>query len=92
MADVDRDILNAIDALKESELLLIQIERLRKQLIDTMYQFEQLITRVPQAQLDLRMARMRLTAQLSSDPDKTPVEHKGSYTNLRLDPGKKPGQ
>jgi uncharacterized protein HemX len=69
----DADIKEAIDALQRAETLLGKIDR--DGILTTLEELREEVETLPQVQLDLRIARMRLTAKLSHDPDKTPVEH-----------------
>jgi len=71
--DADTELLEAIEALKSAEKLLADIPRdaILTKLTDLVHDIEA----IPQVQLELRISRLRLTARLSSDPDKTPVQH-----------------
>jgi hypothetical protein len=99
MADVDpKDevVVAAIAALKAAEALLSDIDRLRTRLLDTLEELQESVAALPQAQHELRIVRIRLTAQLSHDPDKTPVEHVKGMSQMAMraaakDPKKPPG-
>jgi exoribonuclease II len=69
----DADILEAVEALKKAEAVLANIDRTG--ILHTIEELRRAVEALPQVQLDMRIARMRLAAKLSSDPDKTPVEH-----------------
>jgi hypothetical protein len=83
MAHVEPDgatnalLLEAIDALQKAEDLLAKLDR--GGALKLLDELRETIESFPQVQLDMRIARMRLTAQLSHDPNKTPVEPVVAY-------------
>ena len=87
--DHDAPLLAAIDSLQSAEGMLAEVTKLRKLILDLMEELELAVASLPQTQLNLRMARLRLTAMLRSDPDKTPIENKGISQLLKaVDPSK----
>lgn len=95
MADVgpsDETIIEAIAALKAAESLLGEIDKLRTQILDTLEKLQESVSSLPQTQHELRIMRIRLAAQLSHDPDKTPVDAKGvsQMAMKAVHPPKKP--
>lgn len=78
----DADIKEAIDALQRAETLLGKIDR--DGILTTLEELREEVETLPQVQLDLRIARMRLTAKLSHDPDKTPVEHVKGISQMAM--------
>ena len=84
MADLshDADLREAIEALQKAESLLGKIDR--DGILTTLEELREEVGSLPQVQLDLRIARMRLTAKLSHDPDKTPVEHVKGISQMAM--------
>jgi len=84
MADLshDADLREAIEALQKAESLLGKIDR--DGILTTIEELREEVEALPQVQLDLRIARMRLTAKLSHDPDKTPVEHVKGISQMAM--------
>jgi len=65
-------LIEAIDALQKAEDVLAKLDR--GGVLKLLEELRETVESFPQVQLDMRIARMRLTAQLSHDPNKTPVE------------------
>jgi hypothetical protein len=87
VADVgpsDETLLAAIEALKTAESLLGEVDRLRTRILDTLEELQESVSSLPQVQHELRIMRIRLTAQLSHDPDKTPVEHVKGLSQMAM--------
>jgi len=72
---------DAIEALLKAESLLDALDRAG--LLKKLDELKGAVESIPQAQLDLRIARIRLQSQIQHDPDKTPV-HRLSSAGLRL--------
>jgi uncharacterized protein HemX len=89
VSDTDKEIKDAIDALQKAEELLTKLDR--GGIITKLEELREAIEALPQVQLDMRIARMRLTARLTSDPDKTPVQGlpvkgQSSHSIARVEP------
>lgn len=86
-SDEDEALLaSAAEALQRAENLLANIER--GKILDKLDEIKEIIESVPQVQLDLRIARIRITASLRDDPDKTPIPKHLSATMRAVDPPK----
>lgn len=70
-------LLEAIEALQKAEDVLAKLDR--GGVLKLLEELRETVESFPQVQLDMRIARMRLTAQLSHDPNKTPVEPVAAY-------------
>jgi len=94
-SEVDELLTGAIAALQAAERLLSKLER--KPTLDALdatavalRELRECVELFPQVQMDLRIARMRLVAALSHDPDKTPVVGISTATMHSIrDPGRK---
>jgi len=80
--DDQAELREAIEALQHAEDHLAKIDRAG--LLTKLIEMTELIEAIPQVQLDMRIARMRLTAKLRSDPDKTPVQHVKGQSSAML--------
>ena len=82
LAHTDAELREAIDALQKAEALLSKIDR--SGILNTLDALRDAVESLPQVQLDMRISRMRLTAKLSHDPDKTPVEHVKGISQMAM--------